>query len=111
MKLLLIFIAVLFASMAMAQSKEDVLQKKWQISMYKKQLDSTGKIVLHYIPTQYVAPGLYTLKQDKMPCKVPNTKAIAPMPNAVAKVQKRFNGIMPNPYPADPLFNEDVIGK
>ena len=34
-------------------------------------------------PTQTVAPGVYALKPDNMPCKVPDMETVKPMPNSV----------------------------
>lgn len=44
---------------------------------------------------QKMQPGIYALKQDNMPCVVPETKAIAAIPNE-SVVSLPFNTTMPN---------------
>ena len=48
------------------------------------------------LPSENAAPGVYKLRQDQMPCLVPDTKDIAPIPNMAGKVSIPFRGNIPN---------------
>lgn len=52
-----------------------------------------------YKPGETGKPGVYALKQDGMPCIVPNTKDIAAIPNAFANKQLSKLAQIPNAAP------------
>jgi hypothetical protein len=61
----------------------------------KGHTDSTGAVPFARVKPQ--VPGVYNLPQDGMPCVVPDTEGIAPIPNASPKVTVPFESTMPNP--------------
>jgi hypothetical protein len=46
-----------------------------------------------------IKPGVYKLRQDNMPCIIPDTKDIVAIPNAFANVTIPFKTQMPNGAP------------
>ena len=57
-------------------------------------------------------PGIYALRQDNMPCKVPDTNGLVQIPNG-APVTLPFKSNMPNPSPYyrgdSSLFQQKVV--
>ena len=57
-------------------------------------------------------PGVYALRQDNMPCKVPDTNGLVQIPNG-APVTLPFKSNMPNPSPYyrgdSSLFQQKVV--
>ncbi|HVG40246.1 MAG TPA: hypothetical protein VM888_01445 [Chitinophagaceae bacterium] len=50
----------------------------------------------NFYPYIKKAPGTYKLRQDNMPCIVPDTKEIAAVPNAWSQTIPLYKGSMPN---------------
>ena len=47
-------------------------------------------------PTHSLVPGVYSLKPDNMPCKMPDLETVKPMPNSVKPGDEP--GFIPNAY-------------
>lgn len=56
-------------------------------------------------------PGICYLPQDNMPCLVPDTKDIAPIPNAWSDVRIPFQSNIPNPGLKNHPLTEQPKGK
>jgi hypothetical protein len=67
----------------------------------KFKLDSNGNSLLKSFPSAVMAPGIHFLPQDNMPCVVPDTREIVPIPNGwKGEISPRFNPpapAIPNP--------------
>ena len=79
--------------------------------MLKKSKNSSTQFRMP--PIETIAPGIYTLKPDNMPCVVPDMSTVKPMPNTVKPGDEV--AFMPNAYESKPLVTpqkkKEVPGK
>ncbi len=111
MKLLFLLLGCVFGATAFAQISDEELKAKIKNAIIKKtdenkktpfafkklNLDTSAHSHV-FVAGQKVAPGVYRLKQDGMPCIVPDTKEIAHMPNAFGTVAIPFKARIPNAW-------------
>lgn len=113
MLLLLLFACNAFIA-AQAQNNPTSLQKlKQKIAELKERQGFSVNTVRVDTVKQFsdlallsAKPGVYRLPQDNMPCLVPNTEAIAAIPNAwKGEIKTPYTPISPHmPNPAKPLI-------
>jgi hypothetical protein len=97
MKLLILFM-VLISGTIQAQQPFPHLQQKNQLSLLfdhsikspQSQLKDLNVYLNHSLPE----PGIYSLSQDRMPCKVPDLNSVVAIPNS-------WNGKIEVPYKSD----------
>jgi hypothetical protein len=65
----------------------------------KERSDSTGASA--YVQAKPRTPGVYSLPQDGMPCVVPDTEGIVPIPNAFANPRVPYSSPQNMPNPMD----------
>src|SRR6188472_818227 len=95
MKQLLIISFILFSSPAFAQMPGPYYRLHSPVVQLS---DSSQNLPVLSPAFKLPPPGIYRLRQDGMPCIVPDTKGIAPMPNAMnAPVTIPYSGNIPNP--------------
>ena len=93
MKQLLIIAFIFSCFTALAQTKPRSFRLNAPIVMSR---DSLGNLS-YSRGFKAPAPGIYQLRQDRMPCIIPDTREIAPIPNAWKAVTMPFSGNIPNP--------------
>ena len=113
-RLLSLLFICLYAFAARAQNDTSYLQKFRENQAYLKKLQSNSWSALRKDTTQpnrlfslfNPKPGVYRLRQDNMPCIVPDTKDLAIIPNAwKGPVKVPFRGNSPRiPNPALPVI-------
>ncbi|MER3498108.1 MAG: hypothetical protein C4308_05455 [Chitinophagaceae bacterium] len=91
MKPCLLIAALLISYIAFSQN-DKYQQKKKQPKTYF-QLPEFSPNTGYQVPK--INPGVKFLKQDHMPCIIPDTDGIAPIPNAW--IGGRYKNVMPNP--------------
>ena len=110
MKTLLILCCSLLALPAVAQQKKDTPPGTIpNVPLFKSEgfrlsppyfFDRNNGIILPYTYRLNAAPpGIYNLPQDNMPCIVPNTFGMTPVPNAAPIKQLPYRTDIPNAAP------------
>jgi len=91
----LLIIAFIFSSLAtLAQTNPRYFRRNAPVMLLH---DSLGRLTFSK-PLKSPAPGIYSMQQDGMPCIIPDTKEITPIPNAwKGAVTIPFSGNIPNP--------------
>lgn len=107
MKYLLLGMTTLISSALFAQNKEEATKKQEALQLKLNEFIASHPILknqllpkdsITIIPgKRTLTPGTYFLRQDNMPCIVPDTKEIAAIPNTAPSITLPFKTTIPNP--------------
>lgn len=116
MKLLILFM-LLISARIQAQQPLPHLQQNNQLSLLfdhtNKSPQSQLKDLNVYLKQGVPEPGIYSLSQDRMPCKVPDLNAVITIPNLWnEKIQIPYrpdHNVIPNPVPQRKIYTYRVF--
>jgi hypothetical protein len=106
-----LFMALLFALAAPSVAAQHIqvdVRKRTRLNGFQGERVSIHTPVLQPGTSVSIAPGIYQLQQDKMPCVVPDTKEVVAIPNVLSEL--KLAAVAPIPNPATRQGMENVEG-
>lgn len=97
MKVLLLLLCVGIAVSATAQLTDGELKKITERNQHLLQKAQFTKPITPRVLSVNAPGNIVLLKQDQMPCVVPDLKAIVPIPNALTELSIPAIAAIPNP--------------